>query len=402
MKVSSQRKGSIANVLVAAILAVVAGAIVYFAVQPAELEIIPDKKANRVFEKRGERPEPSASGPHPKLVCPNELHKFGLMELGTERSNVYKIRNEGEADLIMKTGTPTCKCTHFQLSKSKLKPGEECEVFLTWKPKAESHEFRQRAPIHTNDPANEIFWLALEGVVAQAIDTEPTDQWSTGTISADVPTEVRGTVFSRMLDAFELVDLQSDCEGISLNYQPMDSESLKEIPGAKSGYEIVASISPDLPLGKFEEQIQFKMKSDQEVANKDEVYSVTLSGHKLGPVQFIPLAGVRFNSDNNRLSIGEFSASDGRKAKMLVFVSQHPDGEEIKIEGVESSLPFVKAEMVQVKSPPNAKKRFELRIEVPPGSPAGNREAKNAVDVVIKTNHPQARSIPLKLGFFSI
>ena len=128
---------ALGNVLVACLLAVVAGTVVFFLVQPSDADAVPPgdaKKKTRIYETRDERPQPSKNGPHPILVCEGKLFEFGMMELGTERTHVFKIRNEGEADLVMKTGTPTCKCTEFELSKPVLKPGEVCEVLLTWKP----------------------------------------------------------------------------------------------------------------------------------------------------------------------------------------------------------------------------------------------------------------------------
>jgi hypothetical protein len=63
-------------------------------------------------------PVPSATGPWPKAVVMGPVFMFGTMRVGDDKSHDFVIKNEGDADLILKTGKTTCKCTRFLHERS--------------------------------------------------------------------------------------------------------------------------------------------------------------------------------------------------------------------------------------------------------------------------------------------
>ena len=52
-------------------------------------------------------PAASKSPPWPKAVYRETSYPFGRMAVNATNEHTFKIRNEGEADLILKEGTPT-------------------------------------------------------------------------------------------------------------------------------------------------------------------------------------------------------------------------------------------------------------------------------------------------------
>ena len=90
--------------------------------------------------KEESNPVPSATGPWPKAFVMGPVFKFGAMRVGEHKSHDFVIKNEGESDLILKTGTTTCKCTRFGFGAVEetarkdavVKPGESIALTMNW------------------------------------------------------------------------------------------------------------------------------------------------------------------------------------------------------------------------------------------------------------------------------
>jgi hypothetical protein len=404
------------NLFVASLLAVATGVVVFFATRGETVEVESNgtatagydehgKSKTRVYESDGDRPEPSQDGPHPKLVCDDVRFEFGRMELGTERSHTFEIHNKGEADLVMKTGTPTCKCTQFELEKSVLKPGESGKIFLTWKPVSESPDFSQRAPIYTNDPDlhPDPFWIEIEGFVTSVVTTQPEQVWSVGVIADGEPTRFEGLVFSRLFEEFKIADMTCSDPKVAFSMSPMDEEQLKQ-EDAKCGYVVALEVPSDVAVGKYRHELSFRVETDEDdEAHEREDYKLGIKGHKYGPIEFLPTFGVHYEKSNSYVDMGEFSAEEGKEIKMLVFVSSDEGDPAFEVTDIEVNPSFVDVKMVEdTKYRVKNRKRYELKLNVPAGSPRGAREAVHAAKIVIRTNHPRAREVQFRMGFVAL
>ena len=197
-----------------------------------------------------EAPEVSATGPYPKAVLDETEFAFGAMEAGEERTHMFVVRNEGEAPLKLVKGTTTCKCTLSELAQGEVPPGESAEIELTWKPVAESTMFRQVANILTNDPKRTKIELTVSGTVDAKFHFSPADTWHLHEINESEPTPFTGSIYSTVLDKFQITDLKVDSPFATVKSEPLEAEVLKELH-AQSGYSIALEIRPDIPVGEF-------------------------------------------------------------------------------------------------------------------------------------------------------
>src|SRR5262249_9563043 len=147
---------------------------------------------------------------YPKAVAPEMEFSFGTMGVLEQRHHTFVIENKGEAPLVLKTGTPTCKCTVGKLASDTIPVGEKADIELTWKAAALAASCPQSVPILTNDPENREFRLSVVGDVVDVLTLEPGGTWSLGDITEDKPVTVHGTIFSKTLDKFEIKSIESD------------------------------------------------------------------------------------------------------------------------------------------------------------------------------------------------
>ena len=348
-------------------------------------------------DKKAVGPVISKTGPYPEAVVDKPDYDFGAMAIATTKRHTFVIRNEGDAPLILEKGETTCECTLSELAKNEILPGESVEVELEWAPLERSSRFSEEATILTNDPENPTIELVINGIVDEVLSLNPEGRWNVGEISGDEPKVVKGTIHSRILDDFKILSIESENPLLSATFKKLSKEKLDGIK-AKSGYSIEATLAPGIDVGPFEEKLTIRTDVDP-----DNERPLLLKGIRIGPFQILKLtSGVRWTSDQLRLSLGQFSAAKGKQANLLMFVNPLKD-EKFKILDVEVSHSFLKfdvAEDTEFKS--KQKQRFRIQVEVPAGKPPVAQTRQNAIRVKVKTNHPKARIIEFSVTFVSI
>lgn len=99
----------------------------------------------------------------PKLVVDNAKYEFGKVKEGDEISHVFKIKNEGTAELVITNVSPACGCTASDFTKT-LAPGAEGIVKLSVKTARMNGPTERYADIISNDPAqpNLKIWVKMD------------------------------------------------------------------------------------------------------------------------------------------------------------------------------------------------------------------------------------------------
>ena len=97
----------------------------------------------------------------PKLSIPSLEHSFGSVKAGTPLTYSFEIKNEGKADLEIKSVNPSCGCTTSKYDKV-IAPGKVGTVTLAVE-KTEGYkgEVTKTASVTTNDPDHQSFTLTL-------------------------------------------------------------------------------------------------------------------------------------------------------------------------------------------------------------------------------------------------
>ena len=105
------------------------------------------------------------AGP-PKVAIASLEHSFGSVKPGQPLTYTFKIKNNGQADLEIKSVSPSCGCTTSKFDKV-IAPGKEGGITLAVE-KTEGYkgEVVKTATVVTNDPDQQQFVLTLRAMFA--------------------------------------------------------------------------------------------------------------------------------------------------------------------------------------------------------------------------------------------
>jgi hypothetical protein len=347
-------------------------------------------------------PVPSATGPWPKVFVIGPVFKFGTMRVGEHKSHDFVIKNEGEADLILKTGTTTCKCTRFGFGAVEetakkdavVKPGESITLTMNWNGgKVADRGFRHGGDLFTNDPKNTTLKLAVEGAVEMPYDVQP-DIWAVGDIYEAQTAKLRATIGSKLLSTLEIESLKSPSGFVTLTPGPFTPEDLAA-GDYIGGVSVNVEVSPSIPAGLFTEEVEIKL-----VQEPDPI-KVLVTARKQGVIRLQPMAGTLYDSDKMQLRLGSFPASEGREATLLMVVDEKDMTEPLRITDVKADPTFVTASISPIGQPSGTVHRYLLKIVVPPGRPHVQRTESKPGQVAISTNHPSGETLSFGLIIYS-
>ncbi len=339
-----------------------------------------------------DRPEVSESGPWPKLAYDETNFSFGRMAIKAENSHAFVIRNEGDADLVMKSGKATCKCTTFSVEKDILKPGEETKLVINWHGgTSPDRMFSHGGPLYTNDPENKEVMFTVKGAIEMPVEMLP-EIWSMGNVSLDKAGSLKAAIASKLYNRFEVESIESESQYITATVHPMTVEE-KARDNYVSGYRLDVVLAPDAPPGKIDEDVRINIKGI------DGIPYITghLTARKYGNFILQPLDGSLFVPDKQLLQMGQFQASAGREVKLLLIVDEKDMTEPFQITNFEADPPFLKAELEELGKSASTIHRYAIHISVPPGRPHTQKSVTKSGHLKISTNHPSKEVIDLEV-----
>jgi len=335
-------------------------------------------------------------GPHATIVCDEPSFDFGSMAVDEEKNHEFVVRNDGDVTLLIGKVKISCKCTKAQWGKKKLEPGESTTVNVFWKPIAKSATFRQSVSITSNDPEHPEYSLYVKGAVRSLVSISPPKRWTLGTLSAESPTTIEGTVQSDIVDHFEILSIDCDNELVSAEWTLMPEEKIKAA-NLKCGYDVRITVPPGAPIGRLRELLTLRTDIN---GSTNIVWQ--LAGNRIGPVQFYPTGNVKWISEEMTISLRTFEARKGQKAQLMMMVTGLEDGQEFELLDAKSC-----SEHIQVSIEPGAalksakKKQYYLAFKIPADAPPLNITRDKGCTVSVKTNHPQAEEIEFTIEFTS-
>lgn len=333
----------------------------------------------------------SGEGPQPKAVVDEIEHNFDRLSLGATGHHDFVIRNEGTETLTLAKGESTCQCTQFDLSAKEIPPGGSATVHLSWKPKSVTKQFEQSAAIWTNDPQQEKLSLTVTGSVVTLITRIPEGVWTVGTLSEGQSTTTTGVIASSLVDAFSIESIKTSVDHVQASYEPLSEEELKRLD-ALSGYSIKCTVSPNMPVGTFREQIDVRLS----LAEAPEV-TFAVQGSRIGPYQII---GPGWTQERHTLSMGRCTASQGKTAKVSLFVAV-PDDVDLKFEPPKVTPPILNVSLQKDEAFPGGggRQRYFIVLEAPAGITPGRWNGDTAINVALTNNHPTVSQAVFKVDF---
>ena len=348
------------------------------------------------------RPVASKTGPWPKFVADDRTHFFGRMELNDEKTHVFKISNQGEADLELTAGETTCKCTKFGFDTpdsgpqkaATVKPGESITLTISWKGGgAPNRSFNHGGDVFSNDPEVPLLKFGVEGSVETAFDVLP-QIWNFGNIHEGEEGKFKGVIASRLFEDLTIESIESPSGMVKATWQPLSVEE-KARDQHLSGSKITLELSGEMKVGVFEELLTIKL------AQQKDPIKVSVSARKHGVLRLQQMAGTNFDADNLLMQLGSFPASEGRDAKMLLIVDEKSMTEPFKITESVADPIFLKAKIEQLGEPSGTVHRYLLTISAPPGRPHTQRVIAKPGFIKLSTNHPSGEMIHFQVLMYS-
>lgn len=355
-------------------------------------------------EERVDRPSIAKSGPFPQVVIGETVYPFGRMEVSptATRQHTFELKNIGEADLVMTTSKPTCKCTTFGFGvdaktatkKAVVKPGESINVVIGWKSGEEANRaFRHGGSVYTNDPKNSEIKYAVEGSIEVSFELLP-QVWTVGNVFSTEPARFRGSLASKVHTAFEIESAASQSGKVKITWEPMALELMAR-EGYLSGWTFNAEVSSDIPVGLFEDKVEIRIKGRQDPL------VIPLTARRHGQIRLQQMAGTAYDADKILLQMGTFSPKEGRESKLLLIVDEKDMTEPFQLKEKKSDPSFVTATLEPLGAPTGTVHRYVLKIAVPPGRPQAHKTVTNPGYIEVATNHPTGESIKMGLLLYS-
>lgn len=108
-----------------------------------------------------------------KLVMEEQTFDFGEMLQQNKREHVFKIKNQGSANLIINDIKTSCGCTAAMASSSNIEPGGSGELRVIFSSKRFQGEVQRQISFASNDPDNKITTLKIKAFVKAILETKP-------------------------------------------------------------------------------------------------------------------------------------------------------------------------------------------------------------------------------------
>lgn len=357
-----------------------------------------ETELNQHYQKSRNTSGTISSDSIPKVELPDGTElDFGTMKVGTERFHSFRIKNSGQAPLELTVKGSTCKCTIGSLEKSKLEPGEETQVKLSWRAEGILNDFSQTATVGTNDPRQLEVLLAVRGKIGRTYLLKP-EELNFGDFSTRDSFKKSFQLFSCEEAPLEVRAYWGDPDqqlfAVESTIRKLASNEFPEQADARYVADFNVIVSPGLPAGPLNGQVFV------EVGPEKTPMSVRCSGKCVSDLRIIP--STIYDPKLNLLNMGKFSSAEGGFKKILIAARNSTDKKiELKLKKIlpESLTDSFEVEIGESMDK-NAQTLFPVTIKIPKGTPAFNRGGttpKNFVKMLFETNLDVSNEISINL-----
>ena len=326
------------------------------------------------------------------------VHSFGRMERGAKGSCEFRIRNDGNATLELEVLKASCKCTRADVLDAKLEPGETTKLQLEWEAVLPgiAPEFRQEAPVVSNDPGHPHTVFAIAGELFFAVEAKPS-RVSLGNIRSSVVHEGVVEVVCNTQDNFEITDVSLQDESlqdyVTFEVLPLSEERVQS-HHAKSGAKVHVTVKPGLPPGRF------LCQANLQTNVLDAPVPLSIEAQVVGDISII---GQGYSLATNTLNLGTVTRAEGHEVKLLILVKgEYHDTTQFSV----ASIDPAEGLEVEVGDPRPLKSgaitQFPLVVRVPRNAPLANHrgtEQAPAGSILVETTHPRIKRMQIWLRY---
>lgn len=101
----------------------------------------------------------------PKIQFNEKVFDFGQLTQGEKSEHVFKMKNSGKSDLIIRKTHASCGCTAITSGASIIKPGQETEIKVVFNSRGKRGRQNKYITVITNDPFSSSVKLRVSGNV---------------------------------------------------------------------------------------------------------------------------------------------------------------------------------------------------------------------------------------------
>lgn len=333
-----------------------------------------------------------------KAVLESDTHDFGAMDANSTGHHDFVVLNKGNAPLKLTKGETTCKCTLAKVDEAEIPPGGKSKVTLDWTAKSLTGAFRQTATVLTNDPDHPRVTVTVTGRVTAIYRTSPSEvvfsRLAPGeTGNASVRLFGYGSEKDLKATGFQLEE-STNAKHFDVALRPLSADQIKDEPDAKSGYEVLITLKPGLPIGPFRQKIAVATNL-KEAANVD----IPIRGEVASEIS---VAGAEFDPETGVLMLGNVDSSQGAERTVRIFV-RGPFCRQVRFEPVEVVPALLRVTVGKTTEMSSGEVTLTpLTIEIPKGSPPANHlgsEQGKLGRITLKTHHPQSPELRIYVRF---
>ena len=307
----------------------------------------------------------------PKLVIQKLDHNFGEIKKGASAQYSFLVKNEGAAELEIKSVVPACGCTATEFTKT-IPAGKEGKITLTFNSAGYNGAVSKHAEVYTNDPEHQQFTLMMNmivtgeeaprGVKVGNFFIGPSNEWS-GRAPQGSSANGLITITNTGQEPINISKIDPNGTNFDVSLQTLEE-------GKRYSASFISSAT--LPPGIHKQTLKLitDSKETPELELRVEVV--------IAPAVTVSPASLTFNN----LPVSSVESESQLVSKFLWVRSGRGGGLEIK--SITSDLPFIK---VKIESAEGGS--ITLRVGFSEKPPVGTHTGK----IVIETNNPDVKTL---------
>jgi len=335
----------------------------------------------------------------PKVAMDEERFDFGVFEQEQKGKHEFVVRNEGDAALLLKVLDKSCFCTHVALSRSRIAPGRDARITVSWGPNsAGGGSYHQGVEIGTNDPERPRFQLFIEGVYSVPIIAEPEPVQIYAFSGQEASNRTRIFFYEKDITVNEIVS--DDPEHFSATFvkSEMKEEDIKinKLKSAAAVYDVTVTFKPGLHAENF--LSTFMVHSD---SNLEPQFRFRVSGQVLRHLVILSKKAGVYDEKTGILNLGTtFHGTPVKESLVLRF--KVPDDVTPEFRVVSKNPSWLNVTLDECRPAFDGNSILTLVIEIPADANPGSSESTdgdNPSVIVLESNIPDLATIRIPVAY---